>query len=102
MGKTAKARQAILHCLPGSTEVGRHNVYPDHDHEFHSSPQHTELAFCGQHIDSLSPGRIHLGAVHMVCERKSLLWCDEAAILKNELKALTGSKSLQRGNHGNI
>jgi hypothetical protein len=47
MGEKAEARQTILPYLPGSAEVGRHDVCPDQYHECSSPPPKAELAYCG-------------------------------------------------------
>ena len=78
MGEEAQGRQASLHDLPRSAEVGRQHVCPD-KYRHPGSPSKTALALCGQYASSLPSGRIRLGKVHVESSRRSLLWNKEAA-----------------------
>jgi hypothetical protein len=103
MGEEAEVWQAIVHSVPGSAEVGRHHVYPDHDHECACATQTTELDSCGEHADRFSFRGICLGTVCVGFERKALFMRREATEFDQGKLAWKGSKSLQRGmKNGNI
>jgi hypothetical protein len=80
VGKEAKARQAIFYFVPGRTEVGRHHVHPDRYHQSLCPPPEAGLALCGEPAARLFAGRIHLGALYMVFERKAFRVQDRTMI----------------------
>jgi hypothetical protein len=72
MGEEAKARQAGFYFVPGCAEMGRHYVHFDRLHECFCAPPETGLALCGEPVARLFAGRIPLGALYVVFERKAL------------------------------
>jgi hypothetical protein len=80
VGEDAKARQARFYFVPGRAQMGRHHVHLDRLHECFGSPPKAGLALRGKQVARLFAGRIHLGALYMVFERKAL-WVQGRAMI---------------------